>query len=125
MTPEQHERFETDYAPRIVERLLSLYRHGDVKVSVVPRDPQGRPASISVIGITSEVGLPNRLNAFLAWSDDAIERLLAEPDRSRFDRYLAALPVKIEQWQMELPVDFSTRTQRDPEIMISDLDFDA
>ena len=40
-------------------------------------------------------------------------------------KVFAALPVTIERWQMELPVDFSSRTQHDREILIGDLDFDA
>ncbi|WP_256218067.1 DUF5594 family protein [Burkholderia contaminans] len=110
---------------RASRRKLGLYQPGEVRVDVVPHDGQGSPTRVDVIGLTSTVGLPNRLNARLAWRDDAIDALLAEPDRSRFDRYLAALPVTIERWQMELPVDFSTRTQRDREILIGDLDFDA
>lgn len=125
MNPDVRARFETEFAPRIAARLLGLYRPGEVKVEVVPHDGQGSPTCVDVIGLTSTVGLPNPLNARLAWRDEAIDDLLAEPDRSRFDRYLAALPVTIERWQMELPVDFSTRTQRDREILIGDLDFDA
>ncbi|UXU85528.1 DUF5594 family protein [Burkholderia sp. S-53] len=125
MNPDVRARFETEFAPRIAARLLGLYRTGEVKVDVVPHDGQGSPTCVDVIGLTSSVGLPNPLNARLARRDDAIDDLLAEPDRSRFDRYLAALPVTIERWQMELPVDFSTRTQRDREILIGDLDFDA
>jgi hypothetical protein len=125
MNPEVRARFETEFAPRIATRLRGLYQPGEVKVDVVPHDGQGSPTCIDVIGLTSTVGLPNRLNVRLAWRDDAIAGLLAEPDPSRFDRYLAALPVTIERWQMELPVDFSTRTQRDREILIGDLDFDA
>ncbi|QVN23532.1 DUF5594 family protein [Burkholderia pyrrocinia] len=125
MNPEVRARFETEFAPRIAARLLGLYRPGEVKVDVVPQVGQGSPTCVDVIGLTSTVGLPNRLNARLAWRDDAIDDLLAEPDRGRFDRYLAALPVTIERWQMELPVDFGTRTQRDREILIGDLDFDA
>ncbi|MDF3084206.1 DUF5594 family protein [Burkholderia sola] len=125
MNPDVRARFETEFAPRIATRLRDLYQPGEVKVDVVPHDGQGSSTCVDVIGLTSTVGLPNRLNARLAWRDDAIASLLAEPDRSRFDRYLAALPVTIERWQMELPVDFSSRTQRDREILIGDLDFDA
>ncbi|WP_322085342.1 DUF5594 family protein [Burkholderia sp. BCC1999] len=124
MNPDVRARFETEFAPRIAARLRGLYQPGDVRVDVMPPDGQGSP-TVDVIGLTSTVGLPNRLNARLVWRDDAIADLLAEPDRSRFDRYLAALPVTIERWQMELPVDFSSRTQRDREIVIGDLDFDA
>ncbi|NTZ08643.1 DUF5594 family protein [Burkholderia metallica] len=125
MNPDVRARFETEFAPRIATRLRGLYQPGEVKVDVAPHDGQGSPPCVDVIGLTSTVGLPNRLNARLAWRDDAIASLLAEPDASRFDRYLAALPVMIERWQMELPVDFSSRTQRDREILIGDLDFDA
>ncbi|RQS96734.1 DUF5594 family protein [Burkholderia seminalis] len=125
MNSDVRARFETEFAPRIAARLRGLYPPGDVKVDVVPHDGQGSPTCIDVVGLTSTVGLPNRLNARLAWCDDAIAGLLAEPDHGRFDRYLAALPVTIERWQMELPVDFSSRTQRDREILIGDLDFDA
>ncbi|AXF25651.1 hypothetical protein CUJ89_35030 [Burkholderia pyrrocinia] len=125
MNSDVRARFETEFAPHIAARVLGLYRPGEVKVDVVPHDGQGSPTCVEVIGLTSTPGLSNRLNVRLAWRDDAIDALLAEPDRSRFDRYLAALPVTIERWQMELPVDFSTRTQRDREILIGDLDFDA
>ncbi|WP_260433442.1 DUF5594 family protein [Burkholderia cepacia] len=97
MSPEIRARFETEFAPRIAARVLGLYQPGDVRVEVVPHDGQGSPTCVDVIGLTSTVGLPNRLNARLAWRDDAIAALLAEPDRSRFDRYLAALPVTIER----------------------------
>ncbi|WP_107314641.1 DUF5594 family protein [Burkholderia metallica] len=125
MNPDVRARFETEFAPHIAARVRGLYEPGEVKVDVVPHDGQGRPTCVDVVGLTSTVGLPNPLNARLAWRDDAIEALLADPDRSRFDRYLAALPVTIERWQMTLPVDFSSRTQRDREILIGDLDFDA
>ena len=125
MNPDVRARFETEFAPHIAARVRGLYEPGEVKVDVLPHDGQGRPTCVDVVGLTSTVGLPNPLNARLAWRDDAIEALLADPDRSRFDRYLAALPVTIERWQMTLPVDFSSRTQRDREILIGDLDFDA
>ncbi|MGU3781864.1 DUF5594 family protein [Burkholderia metallica] len=125
MNPDVRARFETEFAPHIAARVRGLYEPGEVRVDVVPHDGQGRPTCVDVVGLTSTVGLPNPLNARLAWRDDAIEALLADPDRSRFDRYLAALPVTIERWQMTLPVDFSSRTQRDREILIGDLDFDA
>jgi hypothetical protein len=125
MSPEQNARFEREFAPRLAERIMSLYRKGEVSVDIVPRRGPALPTRIEVSGVTSEVGLPHRLNVYLAWSDDAIVALLAEADTARFDRYLAALPVTIERWQRELPVDFGTRTQRDPVVMIGDLDFDA
>ncbi|MDS0861729.1 DUF5594 family protein [Burkholderia pseudomultivorans] len=125
MSPEIRARFDSEFAPRIAQRILGLYGHGDVRAEVVSADGQGGAACVEVTALTSTVGLPNPLNVRLAWRDDAIEALLAERDSSRFDRYLAALPVTIEQWQLALPVDFGSRTQRDREIVIGDLDFAA
>ncbi|HEM7902989.1 TPA: DUF5594 family protein, partial [Burkholderia cenocepacia] len=84
-----------------------------------------RPTRVAIHGKPSGPGYPHPLNAYLTWSDSAIEELLAEVNPARIDRYVAALPQKMEQWGQEAKIDFGTRTQAQIAILISRLDFDA
>ncbi|WP_175861330.1 DUF5594 family protein [Burkholderia cepacia] len=113
MNANDWQRFEDEFAIRIAERVSGLYHAQQVTVDVVRHE--GRHSSRVRIGAKSRegnTGFPYLLNVHLTWRERAIEELLANPDN--FDAYLESLPSKMQRWMQERPIDFGSRTQREP-----------
>lgn len=106
-------KFEDEFAVRIAEKIGSLYHVQQVTVEVI-RHGSGHPARVRIGSERREgdTGFPYLLNVHLAWRERAIERLLANP--ANFDVYLESLPAKMQGWMQERPIDFGSRTQREP-----------
>jgi hypothetical protein len=122
-------RFETEFAPRIAETITSLF-DAQVRAKIIPSDDGAHPTRIQLFGEMTEREhvrhFPHPLNVDLTWDDDEIESLLTTPEgRARFQRYLNAIPRKLRNWQDARSIDFATRSQEDPAILIGGLDFGA
>jgi len=116
--------FEDEFAIRIAEKIGGLYHAQQVTVDVI-RHGNGHPARVRIGAESREgdTGFPYLLNVHLTWREGAIERLLANPDN--FDAHVESLPGKMQEWMQERPIDFGSRTQREP-LERLDLDhFDA
>lgn len=113
MNANDWQKFEDEFAIRIAERISSLYRAQQVTVDVV-RQENGHPSRVRIGAESREgdTGFPYLLNVHLTWRERAIEQLLTNPDN--FDAYLESLPGKMQGWMQERPIDFGSRTQREP-----------
>lgn len=107
------QKFEDEFAIRIAERIGGLYHAQQVTVDVV-RHESGHPSRVRIGAKSREgdTGFPYLLNVHLTWRERAIKELLANPDN--FDAYLESLPGKMQRWMQERPIDFGSRTQREP-----------
>ena len=119
-------RFEEEFAPRIAARLASQFG-AEVRVEVVPHEGRGHPTRVRLWGVPGEVRHPYAypLNVSLTWDVDEIERLMEPGGEARFEHYLEATVRKMAAWETARPVDFATRTQGEPEILIGGLDFEG
>ncbi len=126
MSVEAAHCFEEAFAPRIAAQLASQFGPA-VHVEVVPREGPGHPTRVRLVGMASEYRHPYRyaLNLSLTWDVDEIEGLLAPGGEARFEHYLAALPRKLAAWETARPVDFASRTQGEPEVLLGGLDFEG
>jgi len=124
-------RFEAEFAPRIAETITGLF-DAHVRAKIIPSEGAGRPTRLRLFGEVNEHEhpharhFPHPLNVDLTWDDGEIESLLTTPEgRTRFQRYLNAIPRKLRNWQDARSIDFATRTQDEPSILIGGLDFGA
>ena len=119
-------RFEEEFAPRIAARLASRFGPA-VHVEVVPNEGRGHPTRVRLRGVPSEVRHPYAypLNVSLTWDVDEIERLMEHGGEARFEHYLEAVVRKMASWETARPVDFTTRTQGEPEVLLGGLDFEG
>ncbi|CAE6706432.1 DUF5594 family protein [Paraburkholderia nemoris] len=113
MNANDWQKFEDEFAIRIAERISSLYHAQQVTVDVV-RHENRHPSGVRIGAESREgdTGFPYLLNVHLTWHERAIEQLLTNPDN--FDVYLESLPGKMQGWMQERPIDFGSRTQREP-----------
>lgn len=112
MNPKDCQRFEDEFAVRIAEKIGSLYYPQHVTVDVVSQGNGHLPAVRIVADSRGESGFPFPLNVYLTWREQAIEALLADP--AGFEAYIESLPKKMQEWMQERPIDFGSRTQREP-----------
>jgi hypothetical protein len=70
-------------------------------------------------------GYVHPLNVSLTWDSDAINGLMQPDGEARFARYLTAIPRKMQNWEGGRPIDFGSRAQAEPSILIGGLDFEA
>jgi hypothetical protein len=126
MSIEAAHRFEEEFAPRIAARLASQFGP-TVHVEVVPREGPGHPTRVRIMGEASEYRHPYvyPLNVSLTWDSDEIERLMEPGGELRFAHYLDATVRKMACWETARPVDFGSRTQGEPEVLIGGLDFEG
>ncbi|GAB5099881.1 DUF5594 family protein [Caballeronia sp. GAWG1-1] len=130
MNREQALRFESEFMPRIAERVAALL-HG-VRVDIVPGEYPHQPAKLHLSAQTPPHadderarGYPLPLNIFLTWDDEEIERLMHPHGEARFMRYLDALDIKFAAWQGARDVDMVTRSQAETSVLLGGLDFEA
>jgi hypothetical protein len=126
MSIEAAHRFEEAFAPRIAAQLASQFGPA-VHVEVVPREGPGHPTRVRLIGAASEYRHPYvyPLNVSLTWDVDEIEGLMEPGGEARFEHYLVALARKLASWETARPVDFASRTQGEPEVLLGGLDFEG
>lgn len=126
MSNEALHRFEEAFAPRIAEKLAGHFGP-TVQVDVVPHAGHGHPTRVRLRGEPGEARHPYAyaLNVSLTWDIDEIERLMEPGGEARFAHYLEATVRKMASWETARPVDFATRTQGEPEILIGGLDFEG
>ena len=126
MSNEAVHRFEEEFAPRIAAKLASQFGPS-VRVEVVPREGRGHPTRVRIVGEASEYRHPYMypLNLSLTWDVDEIERLMEPGGEARFAHYLEATVCKMASWETARSVDFASRTQGEPEVLIGGLDFEG
>ncbi|BAN23027.1 DUF5594 family protein [Caballeronia insecticola] len=131
MNREQALRFEADFVPRIVERVVQMVGSG-VRVEILSYESPRVPTRLHVSAARaprtdddSPRGYPHPLNVFLTWDDEEIERLLNPGGEARFLRYLDAIGVKLDAWQGAREVDLATRSQAEASVLFGGLDFEA
>ncbi|SDB82459.1 DUF5594 family protein [Paraburkholderia lycopersici] len=126
MSIEAVHRFEEEFAPRIAARLASQFGPS-VHVDVVPNEGHGHPTRVRLRGLATEHRHPYSypLNLSLTWDIEEIERLMEPGGEARFEHYLEATVRKMTSWESARAVDFSSRTQSEPEVLIGGLDFEG
>jgi len=123
-------RFETEFMPRIVERVMRVLGRG-VRVEILPYERAAVPTRLHVNADAHRAGdehrhvYPYPLNVFLTWDDEEIERLLGDGGEARFLRYLDAMAAKLDAWQGAREVALATRSQAEPSVLFGGLDFEA
>jgi len=126
MNQDLADRFEREFAPRIAAMIASIFEQ-HVRVEVVPYTGAGHPTRVSLSGdrLANTHGYHYPLNVALTWDSDAIRGLMQPGGEARFARYLDALRVKLGNWEDGRAVDFGSRAQAEPAILIGGLDFEA
>jgi hypothetical protein len=126
MSIEAFRRFEEEFAPRIAAKLASQLGPS-VHIDIVPYEGHGHPTRVRLRGLANEhrhtYSYP--LNVSLTWDIDEIERLMEPGGEARFEHYLEATVRKASSWESARPVDFTTRSQGEPEVLIGGLDFEG
>lgn len=119
-------RFEESFAPRIAATLARQF-DAAVRVEVVPCEGRGHPTRVLIRAEPHGLRNPYRysLNVALTWDVDEIERLLEPDGEARFTHYLDSLERKIHAWESARPIDFASRTQAEPEVLLGGLDFEG
>jgi hypothetical protein len=126
MSHEAVYRFEEEFAPRIAARLAGHFGPA-VRVDVVPNEGRGHPTRVRLQGAPSAARhpYPYPLNVSLTWDIEEIERLMEPDGEERFEHYLEATVHKLASWETARPVDFASRTQGEPEVLLGGLDFEG
>ena len=126
MNSEAAQRFEHEFAPRIAAWIAS-HLDPQIRVEVVPREGRGHPTRVRLSGDPGVLRHPyeHPLNVSLTWDSAEIERLLEPGGDTRFGHYLDSTSRKLHAWEAARPIDFATRTQGEPEILIGGLDFEG
>ena len=118
-------RFNAEFAPRIAQTIADLFKRR-IHVEVVPDERPGRAARVRLCGEPFDE--PRRftqpLNVYLSWDGLEVEALFAAGGAEKFEHYLAALPGKVRAWQTPRQIDFGTRSQADPAVLLGGLDFE-
>ncbi|RQH04157.1 DUF5594 family protein [Paraburkholderia dinghuensis] len=126
MSIEAVHRFEEEFAPRIAAKLASQFGPA-VRVEVVPREGPGHPTRVHIAGEASAYRHPYQfaLNVSLTWDVDEIDSLFEPGGEKRFEHYLEAMARKMASWETARPIDFTTRTQGEPDVLLGGLDFEG
>ncbi|WP_028226642.1 DUF5594 family protein [Paraburkholderia ferrariae] len=126
MSTEAIHRFEEAFVPQIAAALGSRFGPA-VRVEIVPCEGRGHPTRVRLTGEASANRHPYAypLNVSLTWDIEEIERLMEPGGDVRFAHYLEALVRKMASWETARPIDFTSRTQGEPEVLIGGLDFEG
>lgn len=128
-TPPVHpvpaQRFNSYLLPRIVERVRHL-SHGTLHADIVPAPASDQPACLRVWSPARAGGgrYAYPIDITLSWDSFEVDRLFCSGGDVRFDAYLDALPAKLDAWQEPRQIDFNSRTQAEPRVLIGGLDFE-
>ncbi|SDC21190.1 hypothetical protein SAMN05216345_101939 [Cupriavidus sp. YR651] len=125
MHPAPAQRFTSELLPRIVERIRKLSQ-GTLHTEVLPADRADLPACLRIWGTARASGgrFAHPLDITLSWDGYEVDRLFSSGGEIRFAEYLDALPAKLDAWQEPRQIDFNSRTQADPSVLIGGLDFE-
>lgn len=125
MHPIPAQRFNAELLPRIVER-VQLLSHGTLHTEILPPEAADQPARLRVWAPARPNGgrYAYPLDITLAWDGFEVDRLFASGGELRFAEYLEALPAKLHAWQEPRQIDFNSRSQADPTVLIGGLDFE-
>ncbi|WP_066731745.1 DUF5594 family protein [Cupriavidus sp. D384] len=125
MHPVPAQRFNSDLLPRIVERVQRLSR-GMLHADILPAAAPDQPACLRVWAAARPDGgrYAHPIDITLSWDSFEVDRLFASGGDVRFDAYLEALPAKLDAWQEPRQIDFNSRTQAEPAVLIGGLDFE-
>jgi hypothetical protein len=128
---EQALRFETEFLPRIAERVTRRFDCG-VQADILPYENPGMPSRLRVRADRapqanggSQAVYAYPLNVLFTWDDEEIERLFGAGGEVRFLCYLDAIGAKLDAWQGAREVDLTTRSQAEPAVLFGGLDFEA
>lgn len=124
MTSKIVDRFEAEFVPQIVRRIVGLFGQG-LRVEMTPAAGREQPTRVCIVSDSvAPIGrFPYPLNIHLTWDLEEIEYLFEPGGLEKFDNYLAALPRKLTAWQAAREIDFRGRSQMQPEVLIGGLDF--
>ncbi|WP_454764660.1 DUF5594 family protein [Cupriavidus campinensis] len=119
------QRFNQQFLPRIIERIRTL-SHATLHTEVQPAGQGHLPAGLRIWAPLRAGGgrFAHPLDITLAWDGHEVERLFETGGEARFAAYLDALPSKLAAWQEARQIDFDSRTQADPTVLIGGLDFE-
>jgi len=125
MHPIPAQRFNTELLPLIVERVQSI-AHGTLHAEVLPTASPDQPARVRIWAAAraGEGRYAHPIDITLSWDSYEVDRLFATGGDLRFAEYLDALPGKLDAWQEARQVDFSSRTQAEPTVLLGGLDFE-
>ena len=126
MNQETAARFEREFVPRITATLARIFSER-VHVDVIPYGGARHPTRVRITAgiLRAGHGYTYPLDVSLTWDSDAIHGLQEPGGEARFARYLDALPRKLDNWQGGRAIDFSSRSQAEPSILIGGLDFEG
>jgi hypothetical protein len=126
MNQETAARFEREFVPRITAALARFFSER-VHLEVIPFGGARHPTRVRITAdlLSAGHGYTYPLNISLTWDSDAIQGLLEPDGEARFARYLDALSCKLGNWQGGRAIDFGSRSQAEPSILIGGLDFEA
>ncbi|CAG9209397.1 DUF5594 family protein [Burkholderia gladioli] len=129
MNPDIAHRFDAEFAPRIAERITALLGP-HVAATVRPYGGHGHPTHVDIVNTSHEHlhglhGYTFPLNLTMTWDTDEIEQLVGDDDGTRFAHYLDALSRKLANWEDARGIDFGSRTQSEPLILLGGLDFEG
>ncbi len=119
-------RFDLEFAPRIAQALARLFE-GRARVEVVPCADAEHPTAVVVRSSPHEHvrGYAYPLNIRFTWDPDEIRTLFGPHGASRFAHYLEALPRKLSAWEAARDIDFASRSQAVPSVLLGNLDFEG
>jgi len=119
------QRFNTELLPRIAEGVQAL-SHGMLHADILPSASPDQPARLRIWAAARAGGgrYAHPIDITLSWDSYEVDRLLSSGGVLRFAEYLDALPGKLDAWQEARQIDFSSRTQADPTVLIGGLDFE-
>lgn len=125
MHPIPAQRFNAELLPRIADRIQSLSR-GTLHAEVVLSAMADQPARLRIWTAARANGgrYSHPIDITLSWDGFEVDRLFAPGGEARFAEYLEALPSKLDAWQEPRQIDFNSRTQADPAVLIGGLDFE-
>ncbi|HBD37453.1 MULTISPECIES: DUF5594 family protein [Cupriavidus] len=125
MHPDPAQRFNAELLPRIVERVQRL-SHGTLLADVLPPASPDLPARLRIWAPPRSGGgrYACPLDITMSWDSYEVDRLFGPGGDLRFAEYLDALPGKLDAWQEARQIDFGSRTQADPTVLLGGLDFE-
>ncbi|WP_431796707.1 DUF5594 family protein [Cupriavidus metallidurans] len=123
--PDPAQRFNAELLPRIVERVQRL-SHGTLHADVLPPASPDLPARLRIWALPRSGGgrYACPLDITMSWDSYEVDRLFGLGGDLRFAEYLDALPGKLDAWQEARQIDFGSRTQADPTVLLGGLDFE-
>lgn len=123
MSRKTTDRFEREFAPRLVALLRELLGPR-IQIAMIAALP-GMPTRIHLDGAAVEpvARYPYALNVDLTWDLEEIEYLFEADGEAKFAHYLESLPRKLGAWQGAREIDFVSRSQGEAHILLGGLDF--